>query len=381
MKSSLAAGFRAAWKTCRDSVQRTIPFHIPIYACALLFCGLTLAIASVYGVPVRLGAGSFFFGMVGQFAALMFGLLAAFEYVRLARAGYPKNPLSLIGRRVFAWLMSGDRPGNIIHTFIVFPVLMITFCALKDQIPQINPFSWDKTFMLMDKVIGFGHTPWEILQPVLGFPAVTAVVNIIYNFWFAAMLGVLFWQAFAAKSSVTRLQFLLAFSFAWFIAGNLLAVVFSSAGPCFYGRLHLGPDPYAGQMAYLNYVRAHWPSWAYVTQDVTIQNLLWKMYLTHSGSLGGISAMPSIHVTSSAVMMLLGWKIDRRLGWVLTIFTGLIFVGSVRLGWHYAADGIAGLLLAAVFWMAAGRIATAWYRLLSRRQADRSIAAAIPTEA
>jgi drug/metabolite transporter (DMT)-like permease len=80
-------------------------------------------------------------------------------------------------------------------------------------------------------------------------------------------------------------------------------------------------------------------------------------------------------------MMLLAWKIDRRLGWAFTVFTALIFVGSIWLGWHYAADGVAGLLLAATFWLAAGRMATAWHRFLARRRAGRSIANAIPFEA
>jgi hypothetical protein len=35
----------------------------------------------------------------------------------------------------------------------------------------------------------------------------------------------------------------------------------------------------------------------------------------------------------------------------------VILVGSVHLAWHYAVDGLAGILLAAIFWAAAGTIA------------------------
>ena len=37
----------------------------------------------------------------------------------------------------------------------------------------------------------------------------------------------------------------------WILIGGILAVVFSSAGPCYYGRLGLSPDPFADLMAYL----------------------------------------------------------------------------------------------------------------------------------
>ena len=41
-------------------------------------------------------------------------------------------------------------------------------------------------------------------------------------------------------------------------------------------------------------------------------------------------------------MALLGWRINKWLGAALTLFTGLIVIGSVALGWHYAVDAIAG---------------------------------------
>lgn len=374
---------RSASKAALASVRNTFPHNLPLYVCAVLFTGITVAITSAYHVPLRPDAGSFFFGMVWQFAMLTLGLIAAFEFGLLARSGFPANPLSVILRNLLRWLLKGDRFGNLFHACIVFPILTISFCALKDQIPQINPFSWDKTFMQIDHVLTFGSTPWTVLQPLFGSPPITAFVNVLYNVWFLVLFAVLFWQAFSTRMSVTRLQYLLAYSMAWFIAGNLLAVIFSSAGPCFYGRLHIGPDPYAAQMAYLNYAGQHWPSWALVMQDLWVQNRLWEMYVTHSGNLGGISAMPSMHITSTAVMMLLAWKVDRRLGIAFTIFMVFIVIGSVRLGWHYLADDIAGVLLAAVFWVVSGRIAQAWEDYLARRHSPEvgPIAAVAATEA
>jgi len=383
MNRSWVGEVHTSLDACAVSVRKTLPYHVPLYVCAIGFCVISFAITETYGVPMRLGAGSFFFGMVGEFAALALGLLAALEFAILARKGFPAKPFEIIGRQLSGWLLRGDRPGNIFHSLILFPILTISFCALKDNIPRINPFSWDKTFMQFDRWVSFGSTPWQVLQPVLGPLHVTPAIKVAYNVWFLVLFGVLFWQAFSTKTSAKRLQYLLAYSLAWFVAGNLLAVVFSSAGPCFYGRLHIGPDPYAAQMAFLRYRSLHWPSWAFVMQDISVQDLLWDMYKTRSGDLGGISAMPSMHIVTSVLMMILAWSTNRKLGIAFTVFTAMIIVGSIRLGWHYVADDLAGIGLAALFWMVSGYVAAAWHRYLERTRpkSEALMGGAIPTEA
>jgi membrane-associated phospholipid phosphatase len=90
-----------------------------------------------------------------------------------------------------------------------------------------------------------------------------------------------------------------------------------------------------------------------------------------------------MHIISTTVMMLLAWKVDKRLGVAFTLFTAFIIVGSLRLGWHYLADDIAGMFLAAIFWIVSGRIARAWEEYLARRQCRdvRSIGAVAASEA
>src|SRR5258708_7314746 len=81
-----------------------------------------------------------------------------------------------------------------------------------------------------------------------------------------------------------------------FIGVNVLAVLFSSAGPCYYGYLY-GSDPYAAQMAYLRAASENCPIWS-----VHIQDLLWKSYAGGVAPNFGISAMPSMHVVISTLM-------------------------------------------------------------------------------
>ena len=46
----------------------------------------------------------------------------------------------------------------------------------------------------------------------------------------------------------------------------------------------------------------------------------------------------------------------------LIVYGAVILVGSVHLGWHYAVDGYAGIVMAMVAWWLAGPIVARWDR-------------------
>jgi membrane-associated phospholipid phosphatase len=336
---------------CLLSIRRTFSAHVPLYVCAILFCALTSILTTYWDVPVSLNASLFFLETVPVFVVLAIGLAASRQLFNMLRKGVDR-PAPAMATWMRDGFFSGDRPGNAFHSMITFTPMMISFAALKNDIPLIEPFSWDRTFAHWDELLTFGHTPWQLLQPLLGHPPITATINFVYDLWFVVMFGSLIAQAFAWRGSALRMQFLLAFAFSWFMAGNLLALAFSSAGPCFYGMLHLPNDPYLSQMQYLRSAAEHWP-----VGSVAIQDTLWRLYQHGNFAFGGISAMPSMHVTIAVVVMMLGWRIGKRTGSLLTIFTALIMIGAVRLGWHYLVDVLAGAVLGFIFWYAAGWIA------------------------
>jgi hypothetical protein len=347
---TLSPGATRFFSTCTASIRRTFAEHIPLYICALVFGIATIAIAIFYRLTLPLEASVFFLELVPKFVVLGIALGALHRLVFLLRQGNGARPLPEIARWLSGQFLVDDRPGNVFHTLLALMPLMISFAALKNDIPQIHPFAWDHTFMQWDRIIGLGVLPWQILQPALGHPLVTAALNVVYDSWFLTMFACLFWQAFSPRGGSLRMQFLLAFAFEWFIGGNVLAAMFSSAGPCFYGHF-ASPDPYAAQMQYLHQANLIWP-----VLSVPLQNLLWQSYATGSGVVMGISAMPSMHVTSSVLMVLLGWRVNKWIGAGFTLYTALIAIGSVHLGWHYAVDSIAGILLALIFWYTAGAI-------------------------
>jgi hypothetical protein len=246
------------------------------------------------------------------------------------------------------------RPARVINALPVFAAMIFfnkAMVELKPAIPALSPFAWDEAFMEVDRALHFGLDPWVLLQPFLGFDIVTFLVNMAYNFWFVALFGTWFWFGFQKEASELRTRFFLAYMLAWWLGGGILAVVFSSAGPVYYGAIGLSPDPFAPLMAYLHDVDSRIPIWCLKTQA-----LLWDGYTGKAAALG-ISAFPSMHNASAALFALATWRASRAAGIAFAVYAAVILVGSVHLGWHYAVDGYAGIGLGLLAWWGAAPLA------------------------
>ena len=134
------------------------------------------------------------------------------------------------------------------------------------------------------------------------------------------------------------------------VGGNLLALLFSSAGPVYYERLGLGSD-FEPLMEHLRALNEISPVWA-----LGVQEGLWDGHMT-DGRLAGISAMPSMHVATTVLIALYASTHARWAAWATWLFAALIMIGSVHLGWHYAVDGYFGAIIAWVAWTLGKRLA------------------------
>ncbi len=292
------------------------------------------------------------------------------RFYHTARYVKPERPIPALLKDMKQFLINRKRMANGLPIVLIMMICMYVFSNIKSSIPMLNPYSWDVYFSDLDKTLHFGAQPWEWLQPLLGYGPITLLLNFNYNLWFLVTWLVWVYFAFADKPSELRTRFFLGFFALWIIVGSLLAVGFSSVGPCFFGRLGLSPDPFAGLMAYLHSVNEVLPIWALPLQDE-----LWQGYIDQSVVIKGISAMPSMHNGSALLYALAGYQVSRFAGRILALHAFLVFIGSIHLGWHYAVDSYLAWALTLVIWFAVLPIARWWHSTAAQGNFDRALAA------
>ncbi|MCB9744425.1 MAG: phosphatase PAP2 family protein [Alphaproteobacteria bacterium] len=333
-----------------DSLRWLALEHAPLLAVTLLYVGLGLAAERAVGQPDALDL-TFAQESLNTIAALFVLLfLSGHAFWMLPRTPEGTSALSAIRADLQGRFLTLRRLGGFAIVMVVIPVVSSTFFSLKLLIPELQPFAWDATFHRWDQALHLGVEPWRLLHPLFANTWGTIALNLAYNTWILLLLGVTVWQAFSRRRAL-RFRFFMTFLLMWLLLGTGLATALSSAGPCFYGRVVGGPDPYAPLMAYLWDVHETGLLWAVETQE-----LLWDAYVTgETKTVAGISAMPSMHVAVSTLFAILGWSTHRWLGVALTLFLVAIQLGSVHLGWHYAVDGYVSMIGVAALWWGVGR--------------------------
>lgn len=280
-------------------------------------------------------------------------ILFCFVVVRLFRLCFIERPdvitTTLLGN-LRDVLLDSRRYARMVPMLLISSLAFLAFISLKIFIPEFIPFYGDTLFMEMDKLLHFGKLPTDWLMPLLDSPSVIIGLDFFYKLWYFIMFGLWGWAAWGASDNGWRRQFILAFILCWMVGGAVLATLLSSVGPCFYGLFVEGVNPYADYMQGLKTIHANDELIAIMTQD-----LLAELHLTNNIDVRvGISAMPSLHNTLAVLFAIAGYKIHKNLGHILAVYAVIIFIGSVALGWHYAVDGYAGLVIAIAMWKFSG---------------------------
>jgi len=320
----------------------------------VIFLGIISIFAlGVYIVTCLWDAPTYFtttyYSQTLRLATIVF--LVCFLYYRLIYIVFFVRPKPLLKGILydFKTFMSCERLLKALPIIILMPFFFSLFTTAKNMIPIINPFSWDPFFSQLDNFIHFGKHPWEWLQPLIGFAIVSLFISFIYKLWFILKFSVIYWQAFTLNNSDIREQFFISLLLIWIVNGVILATIFASVGPCYYGLAypHIA-DPYSALITYLHNVSIY---------DLQAQEFLWKAYVGQTPlPYSGISAMPSMHVSMACLIALLGWQFGGLIRWAYVIFLGFILIGSIHLGWHYAVDGYLSLMTTPILWVFSGKI-------------------------
>jgi hypothetical protein len=317
---------------------------VTVHSTSVLAAQMHLGIAANNGILAILVM------MLTVFMPLFIVIAVVVQMLRLAvihREKRPSRALIAQTRAYFANRPAVYESGLCMGAIVLF---VDSFSRFKGMIPQLSPFDWDMRLAAIDRALHGGVDPWQWMMPLMQHSIVIRALDFAYVIWFAVLYFAVFAALFLRANRKNRLGFLIAFVLTWGIGGNAIAACFSSAGPVFFEDIGLGG--YFGALnAYLDSVNAAAPLASHLAKET-----VWNGYAA-GGAVASISAFPSMHVASSALITLFAFSYARWAGWVMAAFTALILIGSVALAWHYAVDGYGGIAIAYVSWRAGQWIA------------------------
>jgi len=324
--------------------------ELPIYVVGLALFSTCIALLFSHGITPSLEGVLVNARLFGLFIVV----IAAFDAGRQLYRHRPDSPVEHLKARYFSpkarGLIAAGAP-----MLAVAIVLLPFFSKMKAAIPLFNEYSWDNAFVQWDRAIFFGYDAWEILQPVIGYPVITAFLALLYQLWFLLLYPGVMYFAFAKIDHDVRRQFFLTYVLSWTLIGGLMATLLASVGPCFVGPI-LGDPLFDDQMAYLNAANKQIP-----VMTLQVQEMLLEWFAEAENGLGsGITAMPSMHCAIAFLYWIAMRRISSRAGVFFAVFFFITWISSVHLAYHYAVDGLVSLIAVAAIWTASGRIIAAW---------------------
>lgn len=229
-----------------------------------------------------------------------------------------------------------QRAYDLIRILILLKLVLTIYCNIKQAIPSINPFTYDDILLRSDILFHFGVNPMELCIAALGSPAVSGFFDWLYVTWYGVKILILIIFILLQDRNL-NIQFFRAY-FALWILGGLTAVLIPSLGP-----IYCYSDWFANLNKPIATTLQH-QLWSHY-QQVLISPDQYKVFIYE-----GIAAFPSLHVGVVALFTFFLFHVHRILGILMAIYTLLIQIGSVLLGWHYAIDGYFAILLAFVLY-------------------------------
>lgn len=244
--------------------------------------------------------------------------------------------------------------GTAMATSLAIPV----YGMFKQYILKDKGFPFDPALAAVDRFLFAGQDPWVIFHDLFGSVWFTIMVDRAYTIWAVILMACPVVWAAMVKDPVVRARLISCWIGVWLLIGGVAAWLLASAGPMYYPHL-VGPDQSfsmlhdriveLGRLAEVAGSKLATP-----TGHVALLN----RYMQGNYVPGfGISAMPSVHVAMATLFAIGGFVLHRWIGWLMTAYAVLIWIGSVYLGWHYATDGIVGAAMTIGMWKLSGKLA------------------------
>lgn len=315
-------------------LRADIPLHLIVAA----YAGAVFVIAQALGRPGLFDPFMYAERWILVLPGLVLPALACLG-VGWAVLTHPRSPFTGIAK--FVRHPRGPRvvAGLVLFTSVTF--FYGAFTSAKNLLPEISHFEWDVALADLGEWMHGGTPLSRLLHPFL--TPYTRYIDIFYNvFWQIAMLIMVLAMVFAGRR---RRRFFVIFFLCWIVLGNILAGMFYSAGPIFYDRVVGDAQRFRFLLDYIG---------GYQDPPLAVsvyQSYLWTLHRLGAPEFGsGISAFPSMHVSMATLIALWLTRMQRRLAIPAVLMVLLTQAGSVHLGWHYAIDGYASIILTYLIW-------------------------------
>ena len=304
-----------------------IYLFIAIYALAGILLLNMLQADGRAAYEIYIGSGLFVFGLVMPAIVLVFDLCWC-----ILRYGRRRN-------LAFSRMLSPQRLAYLVSGLLLMQSMTIffgTFTSIKNVLPLLyGGFPYDRLHADIDAALHGGVDPWRLIQVAWGTDSIRNLVEWNYHLgWATICYGALFFVATSPLARKLRTRYLFAFMLVWIIVGNLLAGLFLSAGPAFYGLVTGDSQRFAEQLQFL-------AQGGEISGDsASYQKYLWHTYINGTAGLAtGISAFPSVHVGLVSLNAFFLYAFSRKLGVLAFVYVAFVELSSVYLAWHYAIDG------------------------------------------
>jgi len=212
-----------------------------------------------------------------------------------------------------------------------FYLAYLGFRNLKGALPFLRPELTDARLAHADRDLFLGHDPATLLHSLLGTGVAAHVLAAVYAAFIVFLpLSLAVALVFSSRLS-TSLFFATAMSLNWLI-GIGSYYLLPSLGPAYANPLEFADLPYTE---------------ATRLQAMLLSDRAGFVRDPDSGIPQAIAAFASLHIamsfTALAMTYLLG--LGGRVKAVLWAWLGLTTVATVYLGWHYAIDDLAGVVI------------------------------------
>jgi hypothetical protein len=255
------------------------------------------------------------------------------------------------------WYMAYAKSFPVLDVVSATLGLMITitsFTTYKTTVVGAGGYGFDAAFIAWDRAIFGGYDAWEWTHSVVSSAQVTRWIDFLYHAAFFPMVIGFILCISARSHKALRQTYMLSYIGSFFLIGMLMAAALHSGGPVFDGVVFGDGSTFAPLMERqaAQLAAGGGPQ----TASVLI-NYLSTLHQSDEARIGaGISAMPSMHIVMVLLWLFPMWHLNRVLGLVFVVYTGVIWFGSVHLGWHYFVDGLVSLFVVAIIWRVCGHI-------------------------